>query len=173
MKTWQLLISIIVFQFTWINAALLNENIALIGLVSLLVMLKFSLAGHLQILIAGTLAILLGVVMDGILHYSGIYEFPVSYTLFYLNVPIWLLIMWAAFATTLFSSLYWALNKPILFIGLCSIFGPVSYLVGREMGIIHFENHRSYILVGSWGLWSCLFSGLWHAVLKKINFSEL
>lgn len=168
MKTWPLILSVIIFQLTWASAAFNYQAIAIVGVVGLVAILKYSQAGSIQILIASGFAIALGVLMDGILHRLGIYQFPSSYILFYLNVPTWLLIMWAAFATTLFSSFYWALNKPIWFVGLCSILGPASYLLGRNLGIIQFQDDHGFIMAVSWAVWALIFIIFWHTCFKKM-----
>lgn len=172
MKTWQLILSVIVFQVTWISAAFSYELVALIGLLGLILLLKFSEVDAGKILISSNIAILTGVAMDASLYSLGVYDFPGSHILFYLNVPVWLLIMWAAFSTTLFSSLYWSLDKPLIFIPLCALSGPLSYLAGREIGIIAFTNESLLIMVVGWFIWSCLFLLLWHFLFKKISLDN-
>jgi hypothetical protein len=173
MKTWQLVLSIILFQFTWISAAFLYEWLAVIGLLCLGLALRFSPANGKQILVGGVFAAALGVFMDIILTYFDIYRFLHSEYLTYTYIPIWLFIMWIAFATSLFSSLYWALNKPIIFTALCALLGPTSYLVGRNIGIIDFDNDSGFIMMIGWSIWASIFLGLWHTFIKHSSMNSL
>jgi hypothetical protein len=167
MKTWQLILSIILFQVTWLSAAFTYELISLLGLIGLMMALKFSQVNALSIVLGITAALGLGIFMDAGLYWLNIYDFSGSSRI--LNIPIWLLTMWLAFATTLFSSLYWALSKPLIFIALCASLGPISYLAGREIGIIQFENIHLLIMIFSWALWSGLFLLAWHKFIKRIS----
>jgi hypothetical protein len=167
MKTWQLILSIVLFQVTWLSAAFTYELISLLGLIGLIMALKFSQVNALSIVVGISVALGLGILMDAGLYWLDIYDFSGSSRIFYLNIPIWLLTMWLAFATTLFSSLYWALSKPMIFIALCASLGPISYLAGREIGIIQFENTHLVLMIFSWALWSGLFLLVWHKFIKR------
>jgi hypothetical protein len=169
MKTWQLIISILLFQVTWFSAAFGFEVVSVIGIIFLFACLIFSPVNRLSIVIGIGVAVSLGVLMDAFLYALDIYSFPSSKNPFYLCLPTWLLTMWLAFSTTLFSSFYWALSKYALFIALCAILGPFSYLAGREIGIIQFENNSLFIMVFSWGLWASVFLVFWHRCIKKIS----
>ena len=169
MKTWQLILSIILFQITWFSAAFGYEVISIMGLISLIGALKFSQVNAIAIVVGIGVALGLGVLMDAFLYGLDIYTFPDSKILFYLSIPTWLLTMWLAFSTTLFSSFYWALSKPAFFIILCGLLGPISYLAGREIGIIQFENNDLLIMVFSWAFWAGLFLAVWHRCIKKIS----
>lgn len=167
MKTWQLALSIILFNFTWISASLLHEWLAAIGLLGLGMTLRFSHASRKKIIVGGVFAMVSGILMDMILQYFGVYNFPDTYLLIYTPLPIWLIIMWAAFSTTLFSSFYWALNKPAIFIVLCALLGPASYMIGRNIGIIDFNNTHGFIMILGWALWASIFLEFWHKSIKK------
>jgi hypothetical protein len=169
MKTWQLFFSIVLFQVTWLSAAFTYEIISLLGLIGLMIVLKYSPVNTWSIVVGIIVALGLGILMDASLYRLNIYYSPGSEILFYLNIPIWLVIMWLAFSTTLFSSLYWALSRPIIFIGLCALLGPASYLAGREIGIIQFENTNLLFIVFSWSIWSLLFLLIWHQFIKRIS----
>jgi hypothetical protein len=169
MKTWQLILSILLFQATWLSAAFGYEYISGVGVIGLIFALKFSQANFIQIILAGGLALGLGIIMDSGLYGVGVYEFPDTDILYYFNIPIWLLTMWVAFSITLFSSFYWALAKPVVFIIICALLGPVSYLAGREIGIIQFQNISLFIMVFSWTVWAAVFLLVWHRCIKKMS----
>jgi len=48
--------------------------------------------------------------------------------------PLWILAMWALFATTLNLSMGWLKGRPWLAVGFGAIGGPLAYLAGKKLG---------------------------------------
>lgn len=172
MTPWPLMLNILLFQVAWLCAAFDFQALSVIAVISLLVLLKQSQLQFISVILGFCSAFGLGVLMDIVMHQFGIYHFPNEHAPILINTPTWLLLMWAAFSTTLFTSFYWALARPLVFMLLCGLLGPVSYLAGREIGIIQFDQVYIAIMVCAWLLWAALFLTVWHGLIKRYRFIE-
>lgn len=157
MKQWGLILNVVLFQLTWASAALLDEVYALICLCLLLSTLIFSALPRDSIIKRMLLAVLLGVLMDAVMSYLGVYVFSENILIPVLNIPLWLLIMWVGFACSLCVSLNWAINKPVIFILLCAAFGPASYFLGVKLNIIVIAEAALLYVAIVWGIWAGCF----------------
>jgi hypothetical protein len=83
-------------------------------------------------------AILIGLVADSLLVFSGLVSYP-SGTWIDGFAPYWILAMWAMFATTLNVSMKWMRNRNALAAALGAVCGPLAYLAGQELGAITFN----------------------------------
>ena len=101
-------------------------------LLTLLAHLKFIARPHeWQLLL---LTMFIGGVVDTVLAAAGIFTFTAAGTFWPQNViPLWLLLLWANFATTLCHSLSWLRQYPIIAFGLGGIAGPLAYLGGSKI----------------------------------------
>jgi hypothetical protein len=171
MKLWQLISNIIFFQITWISAAFGYEAYSLISLVLLAATQVFSTEVIKAVMLGVIVAIALGLAMDSTLHILGIYQFPDASNFSIINLPYWLLIMWAAFSLTIFTSFHWSLNRHVIFVILCALMGPFSYVAGRELDIIEFSNNDMLLMVGAWGSWAAIFLVIWKNLIavKFVN----
>lgn len=168
MKMIPLIVSAVVFQITWISAAFLYTQLAMLGVAGLYLLLKFSSEPKFTIMVFSVVGVSLGIIMDAALYTFQIYGFPTTQVMPMINIPLWLLLMWLAFTSSLFSTLHWALNKPMVFIAICAVFGPLSYVVGKQIGIIEFEMAHLWGMVLAWALWASTFLLICQA-LKKFN----
>jgi hypothetical protein len=151
------LLNFVAFQIGWFACVLSAANgLPWLGLlvVSLVIGLHLTLAerpGQEFKLIA--LAVLLGLVFDSMLVYSGWlrYASPAPYAGL---APYWILGMWALFATTLNVSMSWLKSKTMMALLLGAIFGPLSYMAGQRLGALEFVDFRSGMaaLVVVWAL---------------------
>jgi FtsH-binding integral membrane protein len=157
MTYWGLILNVVLFQVTWASAALLDEVYALISVCLLLLTLGFSALSRNTIIKRIVLAVLLGVLMDALMSYLGVYAFSETILIPVLNIPLWLLIMWIGFACSLCVSLDWAINKPVMFILLCAAFGPASYLLGVRLNIIIISESALFYMAIIWGTWAGCF----------------
>jgi hypothetical protein len=74
-------------------------------------------------------AIALGVLLDGMLAWSGMVDYAADdVALPTGGAPLWILAMWAAFALTLRHSLGVLSRKPVLALIVGAIFGPLAYI---------------------------------------------
>lgn len=55
------------------------------------------------------------------------------------GIPLWLICLWALFATTFLHGLFWISRYPWLAMLFAAIFGPASYWAGSQLGQANFE----------------------------------
>ena len=72
--------------------------------------------------------------------------------------------MWAGFSFTLYGSLEWLLEKPIAFVFCCAIFGPLSYWVGMNIGIVNFVVEDLVVISCLWIVWGAAVGFLHHSL---------
>lgn len=70
---------------------------------------------------------LLGALNDSLLLNLGLLSFPEHSSAL---IPVWLILLWSAFAATLLHSMTWLMRKPVLAILLGAVGGPWSYYAG-------------------------------------------
>lgn len=168
MQTWQVIVNALLFQATWLSAALLSDAVAGLCLIILFASLAFSVMPLRAMLLGITWAVLSGFTMDGFFNYVQIYGFDGSRAALPLtDMPVYLLIMWMGFAASLYVSLNWLVLNKTLFIFSCAVMGPLSYIAGRQLGIIQFDNAHIVLMVFAWGVWASLFVGLYHFLLQS------
>ena len=146
------ILNAILFQLCWFTAILGEWYWALIPLIAMLVHLLVTKTHGLLLLLALSL---MGMCFDSIYLFLGVFRFEDNTAVLpYLDLPLWLAVLWLAFCLTLPISLVWILRKPYLFVLVCSILGPVSYLAGRHMGVLEFSDANLWFLILEW----CVFS---------------
>lgn len=75
----------------------------------------------------------IGIVVDSILQFTGVFIFPESN-----HLPLWLMALWVCFATTITQSLS-LLSYSKLYQGLVGFFlAPLSYLAGQQLNVVEF-----------------------------------
>lgn len=142
----------ILFQLCWFSAILGEWYLALIPLLVMFVHIVILKTPGLFLLLALSL---IGMCFDSIYHFLGVYQFESNTAVIpFLNLPLWLAVLWLAFCMTLPISLVWMLRKPYLFVIGCSILGPLSYLAGRRLGVLEFSDSNLWFLILEW----CVFS---------------
>lgn len=80
-------------------------------------------------------ALLLGAVFDSLLMASGWIDYRNGIIIPGL-APVWILAMWAQFATTLNVSMAWLKGRPLLAAVTGGIGGPLSWVAGAKLGAI-------------------------------------
>ena len=128
-----LIFNIIWFQACWFACVLIGNNAALVvlGIVICVYLMVPGLRPELWLLaaICG-----LGFGVDLILISTGILHKPSGGLL----PPLWLSVLWLAFATTINHSLKSLMNKRMLFLILALVGGPLCYKLGVELTDIQF-----------------------------------
>lgn len=69
--------------------------------------------------------------------------------------PIWLVVMWALFATTINQSMGWLKDKLIVAAILGAIFGPMAFIAGEKLGAVTFVNESAAMALLALG-WAIL-----------------
>lgn len=151
----KLINNFVAFQIGWLACAMFHDARAVVIVAGLLIWLYFAEPWS-KVRIRVTVQIaLLGILMDVLLTYAEIYYFPAP-TLY---IPIWLMLLWFLFASTLSVSLHWMMAKPLYaFIG-GAIIGPAAYFGGHQFDALEVGEPSYYLVVSFvWGVMMVLFS---------------
>lgn len=90
-----------------------------------------------------------GILFDTALYQAGLLKFP-GHSLFV--IPVWLMLLWVAFACTLRHSLDWLLQRPWLAALLGLLAAPWSYYAGELLGAVN-TTPEALLLIGiGWGM---------------------
>ena len=152
-----LALNFIGFQIGWfvcvIGAA---QGQVLLAVIGALVIVAFHLFrnnsySELYIILA---AMLIGFIWESLLLTSG----WLSYDLVgesSLLAPIWLVAMWALFATTINLSMAWLKNRWLLASVMGALFGPLAFVAGEKLGAVQLIDRPLALLALALG-WACL-----------------
>ncbi len=88
---------------------------------------------------------ILGTAWDSSLMLAGLLSFTNGVVISSL-VPLWMIAMWALFATTLNVSMKWMKHKYLLAALFGAIGGPVAYYAGHRLGAVDFTNTLTALL---------------------------
>lgn len=144
----------ILFQAAWfscvIGGASTDYHWTGVAVVAIVVAVHLSRAhsvGHEAVLIL--LTTLLGTAWDSALMTAGLFSFS-NGVVFTTLIPIWMMAMWALFATTLNVSMRWMKDRYLLAALFGAIGGPLAYYAGYRLGAIEFSNTvNALIAVGA------------------------
>ena len=97
------------------------------------------------------IAVLTGMVFDSVLVVNGWLEFaaPVPWPTL---APVWIVAMWACFATTFNVSLRWLRGRPMAAVMLGACGGPLAYLAGEALGGVLLSSSALVALAVGWGV---------------------
>jgi len=100
----------------------------------------------------------LGTLVDALLTYSGLFIFNETEALLsFWPIPIWLSLLWVAFAGTVYHSLTVFKGRPVLASIAGAVFAPLSYIAGAKFGAVELGASIlfSYIFIAL--VWSVVF----------------
>lgn len=94
-----------------------------------------------------------GALWDGLLVGFGLLEYPSGLVLPWL-APVWIIAMWAGFATTLHVSMRWLLGRWWLATLFGALGGPLAYYAGMRLGAVYFPDPVAalVVLAGGWAI---------------------
>jgi len=127
-RSHQLILNIALFQLVWLACVLGGTPWAMAVTPLLVLIHKPLLKPGEWILI--TAYLIAGAILDSLL--IGFGQLTLNHHQGPL-LPYWLLLLWAAFATTLMHSLYWLVQKPGILVIAGAVFAPLSYLSGAHL----------------------------------------
>ena len=87
--------------------------------------------------------------------------------------PLWLVAMWALFATTINLSMAWLKQRWLLASFMGSVFGPLAFIAGEKLGAVQFIDRPSALLALALGWASLMPLLLWLADLFKYRFESM
>ncbi len=97
-------------------------------------------------------AAVIGYLLDSLLVYRDVIEFPES-ALLGGPSPIWMVCLWINLAATINYSLSWLKGRYVLSALMASIAGPFAYAAGEKLGAIKLSENSSLIVIGL--MWAC------------------
>ncbi len=90
-----------------------------------------------------------GVALDTLWYQLGLMRFPDTVTVL---IPLWLMLLWLAFAATLRHSLGYLFQRPMLLGVVSLIAAPFSYFAGSKLGAIELSSLTLVVIGISWGV---------------------
>ena len=106
----------------------------------------------------------IGLCVDGLLLYTGLFSFVDSAPV--LILPSWLISVWLIFSLTLNYSLSWLQKSKFLAAFLGSVFAPLSYYTGSKLGAVTFSNPSLTLIILA-VIWSVLLPCLSYMASKN------
>ena len=129
-----LVINVALYQVVWFLCVFKGDAGALVALGLLTGHLLWSPLRKADLQIMLTL-LLFGLLIDGIIKYSGF----VSYQVDGIPIPFWLAVIWLALAILPNHSLRWLKGRPLLSALFAAVGGPLAYWAGVKTGSADFE----------------------------------
>jgi hypothetical protein len=153
----RVLVNFIAYQVAWFACVLGGANAwpwvgVAVTAVAVAIHLFLSPApGRDAVLILAVAAI--GALWDGLLVGLGLLAYPSGMVLPWL-APVWIVALWAGFATLLPVSLRWLLGRWRLAMLFGAIGGPLAYFAGMKLGAVSFPNPIAALaaLAGGWAV---------------------
>ena len=99
---------------------------------------------------------LIGIVADSILGLVGVYEFHADNLMVFGLIPLWLCYMWLGFSICLPLSLSWLLRSPLMLLAFFSVGGTLSYVAGRQLGALGFDDSSIAVIAIVWFAVACV-----------------
>ena len=151
-----------VANFVWFQSiwwlVILFQNEALLAVAGLLVLwLWFSSERQNDLKLMASMFII-GTLIDSLLTVSGVFIFNEAQTnIPLLPIPVWLSLLWAGFAGTVYHSLTVFEGRPLLAALGGAIFAPLSYIAGANFDAVElgFSVPITFVIIGM--VWSIAF----------------
>lgn len=100
------------------------------------------------------LALIIGLVFESIFTFQGLARYSHG-QVFDFIAPLWMILMWPLFATTLNLSMRWLKGlTPLLIAMVGAIFAPLAYYAGNRLGAVEYDhfNLSMIIIATAWAL---------------------
>ncbi|WP_430460034.1 DUF2878 domain-containing protein [Thalassolituus sp. LLYu03] len=148
------------FQLCWFACVVQPGPLSLTAVGAFIAVQAFWLSAAQRV--KALLFALAGAGFDSLLLNTGWLNFPPA-TPFWLTadplVPLWLMLLWLAFASTLYLSLRWLAGKPLLAAVAGALCAPFSYWAGSHMGAVSFTPTTLLLIALYWALALALMAG--------------
>lgn len=152
------LLNFVVFQVAWFACVLGGaRGLELAGTLSVAAAVALHVALARRPAVAVTLVAVvatIGLLWDSLVVTLGLMSYPSGSPAPGL-APVWIVAMWALFATTLNLSLGWLQGRPVLAALLGAVGGPLAYFAGHRLGGIDLPDPALALLVQGLG-WALL-----------------
>lgn len=144
------MLNIIGFNVTWFLLVYLGNDFIPIALLFLIIHLRFisKLKNEVWLIVS---IFFIGIIIDSLLQYFNVFIFSGAN-----HIPIWLMVLWACFGTTICHSFNFLSRRKIYQAIAGGVFAPFSYVAGYKLNAIDF----SYSIPVTFILLSIIWSGL-------------
>jgi hypothetical protein len=154
--------SLKILNFVWFQTiwwlVILFRNDAVLPVIGLIILWLVFSPKRVQDIKLMSMVLIIGTVTDALLTVFGIFIFDETNTLVALwPIPIWLSLLWAAFAGTVYHSLTMFKGRTLLAALGGAVFAPLSYIAGAKFGAVELGVSLmwSYIIIAM--VWSVIF----------------
>jgi hypothetical protein len=151
------LVNLAIYEGAWFACVLGGDALAWVAALLLAVHLYLTPCPRADLLLAGAL-LFVGLVLDGTLKAVGFFSFDSPIV----PIPLWLMGVWATFATLPNHSLAWLKKRLGLAAVLGAVGGPLAYWAGVRMGAATFN----WPLLPSLLLLAVVWGGLMPGVMR-------
>ena len=160
--------NLVAFNLIWLGCVIGREQYwwafapVVFGYLALLVQRRILRLGKFLMLFG------LGVGIDSLLTVLGVFQFGPTIFL----IPLWLVLLWAAFTTTLFLSLE-VVGRSKWFAAICGALAfPFNYAVGGRLGAVSFGMTDSLTLAALSTIWAIVLPTMFWLAEDKIRQTD-
>jgi len=172
--TKSLITNLLLFQLGWFACVLGGAyDQVLIGSMIAIAVIAYHLyratdaAQELRLL---SLALIIGLVFESIVTAQGLARYSHG-QVFDLIAPLWMILMWPLFATTLNLSMRWLKGlTPLLIALIGALFAPLAYYAGNRLGAVEYDNLMLSMAIIAIA-WAVLFPALVTISLKLDGYN--
>lgn len=159
-----MIVNLICFNLAWLGLIFIGNTAIAFVLLWLIITIYNSnnRYAELQLVISITLV---GSLVDAIFTAYGVLMFNNS-----LFIPLWLVVLWAAFSATITSSLMFLSGSKLGQFIFGFVFAPLSYLAGASLSKVDlgFSVYTTYFILAP--IWGCLFVSFF--LIRSFIYSE-
>ena len=168
----RVVVNFVAYQIAWLACVLGGAHalpwlgVAITAVAVAIHLALVSTPGRDALLILAVAAI--GAFWDGLLAGLGLLQYPSGMVLPWL-APVWIIALWAGFATLLPVSLRWLLGRGWLAALFGAVGGPLAYYAGMKLGAVSFPDPVAAFaaLAGGWAILTPL--ACWIALKLDVN----
>lgn len=135
MKSYPVILNIILYQLVWFGCVFFQDKFLLPGVVLIVLHLLLCKDKSQELAVVAYCASM-GLVMDATLTLVGIFEFTATPS--FLPIPLWLILIWVGFAGTLRHGLRFFMERPLLALSAAAIGAPFIYHTASRFGAVSF-----------------------------------
>ena len=160
--------NVVAFNLTWLGCVVGREQYwwafapVMAGYLALLVRCRIFRVSRFLMLFG------LGVGIDSLLTVFGVFQF--GPTIFF--IPLWLVLLWAAFTTTLFLSLE-IVGRSKWIAAICGALAfPFNYALGERLGAVSFATADNLTLAALSAIWAVVLPAMFWLAENKIRQTD-
>tara|TARA_R110000737_G_scaffold324376_1_gene337314 strand:- start:966 stop:1478 length:513 start_codon:yes stop_codon:yes gene_type:complete len=122
--------NIVIFNTNWFGLIFIGNLFIPVAVILLSIQFRYLKTPKNELLLV-CLVSAIGILLDLALVYGGVFIFPDS-----TGIPLWLMVLWFCFASTIRHSLAFLANSKVLQFIVGGLFAPLSYLAGSNFAVV-------------------------------------